>query len=168
MDSSLYASLVVWLPCIDISLSSDPMLSLRGCLDHSFRLTIGYSTSGFYAHLRYHLFKNSYIMATGYSGDGGIQWAGPNYLDSDDHLVQNDHHAAPDLTTKKIALGTLSVHDLAVAASFSGTWPLFVQDRRLEAGRCFEVAGPTIGDFMHPDAGRLQLSPRSTVVAISI
>ncbi len=67
---------------------------------------------------------------------------GQDYLDSDVHLVHNDHHAAPDLTTKsrpavqpetmpvdgelinvpiEIAPGTLSVHDLAVAALFSGT-----------------------------------------------
>ncbi len=76
---------------------------------------------------------------------------GQDYLDSDAHLVHNDHHAAPDVTTKsrpavqpetnvaiKIAPGT---HDLTVDASFSGTQSWFVYDRRIEAGRCFEVAG---------------------------
>ncbi len=82
-----------------------------------------------------------------------------NYLNSD-VLVHNDHRAAPDLMMKsrprilsipvhgellhiaiKIALGTLSVHNLGVAASFWGTWPLLVQDRCIEAGRCFKVAG---------------------------
>ena len=62
---------------------------------------------------------------------------GQYYLDSDAHLVHNDHYAAPDLTTTKsrpavqpetnvaieIAPGT---HDLAVDALFSGTQSLFV------------------------------------------
>lgn len=82
---------------------------------------------------------------------------GQYYLDSEAHLVHNDHYAAPDLTTTKsrpavqpeimpvdgelidiaieIAPGTISVHDLAVAASFSATQSLF------DAGRRFELAG---------------------------
>lgn len=72
---------------------------------------------------------------------------GPDYLDSDVHLVHNDHHAAADWTTKipsrnqsapvdgelvniavEDVLGTLSVHDLAIV-TFSSTRNSGNQDR---------------------------------------
>ncbi len=125
------------------------MLSLHGCLDHSVRLAIGYSTSGFYAPLQYHLFKNAYIVATGYSSVYQCQacavfwepkcrmvaFSGPtqNYLHSDVPLIRNNHHVAPNPNlcipvhgellnvTIKTTFSTLFVHNLTIDISFSST-----------------------------------------------